>query len=64
MTGMRSCTAAVTAFGVVVRIAQLLAFIILAALDAPFDHDGIRPQRTSERLRCGSLGCCRMMGTG
>jgi hypothetical protein len=41
-----------------------LAFIILAALDASFDHDGIRPHRTSDSSRRGSFGCCRMMGTG
>jgi hypothetical protein len=41
-----------------------LALIILAALDASFDHDGMRPQRTSDRSRRGSLGCWRTMGTG
>jgi hypothetical protein len=38
--------------------------IILAAPDASFAHRGMRPQRTSDRSRRGSLGCWRMMGTG
>src|ERR1700722_16825314 len=41
-----------------------LAFIILAALDVSFDHEGMRPQRTSEKSRRGSLGCCLTIGTG
>ena len=39
------------------------ALIIPAELDASFAHDGMRPQRTSERSRRGSLGCWRMIGT-
>jgi hypothetical protein len=32
-----------------------LALIILADADESFDHDGIRPQRTSEISRTGSF---------
>ena len=34
-----------------------LALIILAAPDASVPHDGIKPQRTIDNLRRGSLGC-------
>jgi hypothetical protein len=41
-----------------------LALIILAALDASFDQDGIKPHPTSDSSRRGSLECWRMIGTG
>jgi DNA-binding NarL/FixJ family response regulator len=41
-----------------------LALIMLAPLDEFFAHQGINPQRTSDNSRCGSLGFCRMIGTG
>jgi hypothetical protein len=31
-----------------------LALIIMAALDMSFDHEGIKPQRTSDNSRRGS----------
>jgi hypothetical protein len=34
-----------------------LALIILAAIDESFAHVGMRPQRTSDISRRGSLGC-------
>jgi nucleoside-diphosphate-sugar epimerase len=35
-----------------------------AAPDMSFDHEGIKPQRSSDNSRRGSFGFCRMTGTG
>jgi hypothetical protein len=41
-----------------------LALIILAAPDESFVHEGIKPRRSIENSRRGSLGFWRMTGTG
>jgi hypothetical protein len=41
-----------------------LALIILAAPDESFDHEGMSPQRISDKWRTGSLGFWRMTGMG
>ena len=37
---------------------------LVAAPDMSFAHEGIKPQRTSDNSRRGSLGFWRMIGTG
>jgi hypothetical protein len=41
-----------------------LAFIIRAAPEGSFAHDGISPHRIIESARTGSLGFWQMTGTG
>ena len=46
------------------RLFPDLALIVLAAIDASFAQDGMRPHRINEGTRIGSFGCWRMTGTG
>jgi hypothetical protein len=41
-----------------------LALIIRAATDEFFAQEGISPQRIKDNSRRGSIGFCRMTGTG
>jgi hypothetical protein len=47
-----------------VAAVSALALIMLAAPAESFAHEGINPQRINDNSRTGSLGFCRITGTG